>query len=89
VPTWREQGYDSVVSQWRGFIGPRGMTAPQIAYWEDAFKRFIETPEWKKELETNFWVADYRNSPGFRKLLDEDNVELTRFLDDLGLVKKK
>jgi hypothetical protein len=34
-------------------------------------------------------VADYRNSPGFRKLLDEDNAELTRFLDDLGLVKKK
>ena len=89
VPTWREQGYDSVVSQWRGFIGPRGMTAPQIAYWEDAFKRFIETPEWKKELETNFWVADYRNHPAFRKLLDEDNAELTRFLDDLGLVKKK
>jgi putative tricarboxylic transport membrane protein len=89
VPTWREQGYDAVVPQWRGFIGPRGMTAPQIAYWEDAFKRFIETPEWKKELETNFWVADYRNSPGFRKILDEDNVELTKFLDDLGLVKKK
>lgn len=89
VPTWREQGYDSVVSQWRGFVGPRGLTAPQIAYWEDTFRRFLESPEWKKELETNFWVADYRNGAGFRKILDEDNAELTKFLDDLGLVKKK
>ena len=89
VPTWREQGYDAVVPQWRGFIGPRSMTPPQITYWEDAFRRFVESPEWKKELDTNFWVADYRNSPGFRKILDEDNVELTKFLDELGLVKKK
>ena len=89
VPTWREQGYDVVFSNWRLMVGPRGMTAPQIAYWEDSFRRFNETPEWKKELETNLWVADYRNGQGFRKLLDEDNVELTRFLDELGLVKKK
>jgi putative tricarboxylic transport membrane protein len=88
VPTWREQGYDSVVSQWRGFIGPRGLTAPQIAYWEDAFRRFLDSPEWKKELEKNFWQADYRNGAGFRKVLDEDNAELGKFLDALGLVKK-
>jgi tripartite-type tricarboxylate transporter receptor subunit TctC len=31
VPTWREQGYDAVVPQWRGFIGPRGLTAPVFA----------------------------------------------------------
>jgi putative tricarboxylic transport membrane protein len=49
----------------------------------------LETPEWKKELDTNFWQADYRNGAGFRKILDEDNAELTRFLDDIGLVAKK
>ena len=89
VPTWREQGYDSVVSQWRGFVGPKDMTAAQIAYWEQAFHRFLESPEWKKELDTNFWQADFRNAAGFRKVLDEDNVELSKFLNELGLVKKK
>ncbi len=89
VPTWREQGYDSVVSQWRGFVGPKGMTAAQIAYWEQAFRRLMDSPEWRKELDANFWQADFRNSAGFRKVLDEDNVELSRFMDELGLVKKK
>ena len=89
VPTWREQGYDAVVSQWRGFVGPKDMTASQIAYWEQAFRRLLDSPEWKKELDTNFWQADFRDSAGFRKVLDEDNAELTRFLDDIGLVKKK
>ena len=87
VPTWREQGQDAVVSQWRGFIGPRGLTAAQIAYWEQTFRRFVESPEWKKELEANFWQADFRDSVGFRKILDEDNVELSKFLENLGLAK--
>ena len=89
VPAWREQGYDAVVSQWRGFVGPKDMTASQIAYWEQAFRRLLDSPEWKKELDTNFWQADFRDSAGFRKVLDEDNAELTRFLGDIGLVKKK
>ena len=89
VPTWREQGYDAVVSQWRGFVGPKDMTAAQIAYWEQAFRRLLDSPEWKKELDTNFWQADFRDSAGFRNVLDEDNAELTRFLNDIGLVKKK
>jgi putative tricarboxylic transport membrane protein len=89
VPTWREQGLDSVVSQWRGFVGPKDLTPEQVSYWEQAFGRFLESPEWKKELEHNFWQADYRNGAGFRKVLDEENVELAKFLDDLGLVKKK
>jgi putative tricarboxylic transport membrane protein len=89
VPTWREQGQDAVVSQWRGFVGPRDLTAPQIQYWEQVFRRFNESPEWKKELEANFWQADFRDGAGFRKMLDEDNAELTRFLDELGLTKKK
>ncbi|MBI3917081.1 MAG: tripartite tricarboxylate transporter substrate binding protein [Betaproteobacteria bacterium] len=89
VPTWREQGYDAVVSQWRGFVGPKDLTAAQVGYWEQAFRRFLESPEWKKELDTNFWQADFRNGAGFRKVLDEDNVELSKFLNELGLVKKK
>jgi tripartite-type tricarboxylate transporter receptor subunit TctC len=36
VPTWKEQGYDAVIEQWRIFIGPKAMTPGQIRDHEDA-----------------------------------------------------
>jgi putative tricarboxylic transport membrane protein len=43
VPTWREQGVDAVFSNWRGIIGPKGMTPEQIQYWDDVFAKTMET----------------------------------------------
>jgi putative tricarboxylic transport membrane protein len=87
VPTWREQGYDAVVSNWRGLWGPKGMTDAQIAYWEEAMRRMVESHEWKKELETNFWQSEYLRSGDARKYLDRDYVQARAFLADLGLAK--
>jgi putative tricarboxylic transport membrane protein len=87
VPTWREQGYDVIVSNWRSMVGPRGMTEAQVAYWEQAFKRFVESDEWKKELETNFWASEYMRSAETRKYLDQDNAQVRAFLVELGLAK--
>jgi len=87
VPTWREQGYDAAVSNWRAMVGPRGMTPAQVAYWEQALLRFVETDEWKKELEKNFWRSEYLRSAEMRKYLDQDNEQVKAFLAELGLAK--
>lgn len=87
VPTWREQGYDAVVSNWRAMVGPKGITPPQIAYWEQAMSRFVESEAWKKELENNFWRSEYMRSAETRKYLDQDNAEAKAFLVELGLAK--
>lgn len=87
VPTWREQGYDAVVSNWRAMVGPKGMTPSQIAYWEQALLRFVESEEWKKELANNFWRGEYMRSADMRKYLDQDNEQVKVFLAELGLAK--
>jgi putative tricarboxylic transport membrane protein len=87
VPTWREHGFDAVVSNWRAIMGPKGLTAAQIAYWEQAFQRFVDSEEWKKELDTNFWRSEYLRSIETRKYLDQDNAQAKAFLGELGLVK--
>jgi putative tricarboxylic transport membrane protein len=87
VPTWREQGYDVVVSNWRSVFGPRGMTEAQIAYWEQSLKRFVESDEWKKELETNFWRSEYMRSAEARQYIEQDNAQVRAFLTELGLAK--
>lgn len=87
VPTWREQGHDVIVSNWRSMVGPRGMTEAQIVYWEQIFRRFVESDEWKKELETNFWTSEYMRSADTRKYMEQDNVQVRAFLAELGLAK--
>ena len=87
VPTWKEQGYDAVVEQWRVLVGPKAMTAGQIAYWESVFRRIMDAEEWKSELETNFWKANYQTSAETRNFLARDHDEAKAFLTELGLAK--
>ncbi|MEQ1776613.1 MAG: tripartite tricarboxylate transporter substrate binding protein, partial [Burkholderiales bacterium] len=87
IPTWREQGVDAVVSNWRTIVGPKGMTAAQVAFWEEALKRFTESAEWKKEVEANFWVSEFMNRAETMKFLEREHAALRTFLIDLGLAK--
>jgi len=87
VPTWREQGVDVVVSNWRNITGPKGLSDAHVAYWEEAFRRLVESDEWKKELEANFWTSEFMRSPATRKFLERENAEVRSFLVELGLAK--
>ncbi len=87
VPTWREQGVDAVVSQWRIFVGPKAMTAEQVAYWEDVMRRMMDAEDWKNELESNSWTANFQTSAETRKFLARDYEDAKAFLAELGLAK--
>ena len=85
VPTWREQGVDTVVSNWRSVVGPKNMTPPQIAYWESAIQRAMQTPEWKKDVDSINAVSEFMGSADFRKYMDADYAQLKAFLTELDL----
>ncbi len=88
VPTWKELGIAGTFNTWRGVWGPKGMTADQIAFWDDALERISRDPQWKENLAANLWENDYRNSRDTLKYLDALHVELRDVLKDLGLAKK-
>lgn len=87
VPTWKEQGADAVVSNWRGLIGPPGMSAAQTAYWDNALKQLTQTDAWKQELDKNSWDNEYRPAAETKKFMDAEYGELKAFLMELELVK--
>ena len=87
VPTWKEQGADTIVSQWRILIGPKGMTAPQIAYWEQVMRRMMEAEDWKKEIAENFWNTNFQTGADSRKFLARDHEDAKAFLTELGLAR--
>ena len=87
--TMKEQGYDAVFFTWRGFMGPRGMKAPEIAYWDSVFAKLAVSEEWRKDTEQQFWNADYLLSAETRKHLDREFALLSGILTDLGLAKQE
>jgi putative tricarboxylic transport membrane protein len=87
VPTWKEQGVDSVYANWRGVVGPKGITAAQVAYWDGIFARLAQMPEWREELVRLLQDPVYLNSRETKAYLDSQHQELRAVLVDLGLAK--
>lgn len=88
IPTWREQGADVVVSNWRGVFGPKGMTAAQVAYWENVFQKLVETPEWKAEMVRLNGLSEFMGAARLAKYMEQDYAEIKAFLVALELAKK-
>ncbi|MDB5772239.1 MAG: tctC6 [Burkholderia sp.] len=87
VPTWKEQGVDLVFGNWRAIMGPKGLTPEQVNVWEGVLRKVTESPEWKKDLETNFWSDDFTTGEQFKKDLAQDYAAMKAVLTELGLTK--
>jgi putative tricarboxylic transport membrane protein len=87
IPTWREQGFNIVVANWRPVVGPKGLSQAQISFWEETFAKVTRTDEWKAEVESGGGVRHYMNSRDLKKYLEAQNAEFKAILSDLSLAK--
>ena len=88
VPTFKEQGYDVVFDLPRSVMGPRGLTAEQVSFWDGVFQRLVKTDAWRQAVEKNQWADDYMNSVDLGKSLKEQYDILKDMLTELGMVKQ-
>lgn len=88
IPTFREQGFDAVYSSWRGFIGPKGLTPAQMAFWDQAFTKVVQAEDWKKDLQDNVWAEDFLGSKEVPKFLESEEKLIGKMLSDLGFLSK-
>ena len=87
TPTWKEQGADVQITNWRMAAGPKGMGAAQVGYWEAAFARLVQTEEWKKDLEQNLFENTYMNSADSRNYIRAQYDQFKSALSEVGLAK--
>ncbi len=88
VPTMREQGIDATgISNWRGIFGAKGITPAQIAFWEDAVGKAVNTDDWKKQLDTNNLASRFMRGREFAKYLEAEYSSTRATMADAGLVK--
>ena len=87
VPTWKDAGANVVLSNWRTIVGPRGMTQPQVTYWENVLARVVQSDEWKQMLERDSLENDFLKSAETRNQLKVEQEELKTIMAELGLVR--
>ena len=86
-PTWPELGYKGVFENWRGVIGTKGMTSDQTGFWENVFRRIVESGEFRKLAEKNQWDANFKTAAETRKFMESQYGELKEVMTFLGLAK--
>jgi putative tricarboxylic transport membrane protein len=86
-PTFREQGINAVYAAFRGFVGPPGLTAPQRAFWDNAFSTIVKSEEWKQAEIKHGWAGGHLDSAATRKFLDGEFDLLKTMLAELGVTK--
>ncbi len=87
APTWMEQGIKVVSSNWRSVVGPQGMSAAQVHYWDNVFAKLTQQDDWKKDVAASHFANTYLNGADTRKLMEVQFVELSAALRGLGLAK--
>ena len=87
VPTFRNQGNDVVMGNWTAIMGPKGLSAAQVAFWEQLLERTFNHPLWKNMLEADALEADFRKSQPTREMMLRDYESERRMLAELGMVK--
>lgn len=88
VPSTKELGVNTTISNWRVMIGPRGMTPQQTAYWENVFARVVETDDWKNMLVKDSLTGDFLRSAEARAQINVEHETLKSVMTELGLVKQ-
>jgi len=86
-PTWREQGAEVDFSNYRGMIGPKGLSAGQVAYWEGVLAALDRDESWRAHLEKTQLDRQLMTGRETVQYQDELDRKLRLILGELGLLK--
>ena len=85
VPTFKEQGVDAVMANWRGLAAAPGVEGEELTELMEIVDEYRQTDEWKDSLERNSWTDSYMVGDEFEAFL-EDEIERTQeIVEGLGL----
>ncbi len=87
LPTFKEQGVNVEIYNWRGVYGAPGITAEQRKTLIDAVVKATEHPSWKEALKKNDWGPFLLTGDEFGRFVDAESTRLGGMLRDIGVIK--
>jgi putative tricarboxylic transport membrane protein len=87
VPTFKEQGIDLVLTNWRSVVAAPGITPEQRTTFDQLMERTVKSKAWQEQLKQRGWDDAFLPSNAFQTFLQEEIVRVGGVLKSLGLVK--
>jgi putative tricarboxylic transport membrane protein len=87
IPTFKEQGVDLALSNWRGVVAPPGITGEQRQALTALMDRLHASQDWKDTLAKYNWTDMYQSGPAFEAFLTEEIARTRLVLESIGLVR--
>lgn len=87
LPTAKEQGYNVVVTKFRGIAGPKGVSDEVAKAWEDALKKALDSPAYKASYTKENLIPTLMGREAARKFTAQFATDVTASLKELGVIK--
>jgi putative tricarboxylic transport membrane protein len=87
APTLKESGVNVVIGNWRGLVGPPGMSSGGRTSMIGMLDKMHPSKAWQETLKKQGWDDAYLSGEAFGGFLKEENVRIAAVLKEVGLVK--
>lgn len=87
APTLKESGFDVELTNWRGVVAPKGISADTTKRLVTLVTQMHDSPAWKDALEKNGWQDTFLAGDEFASFMTKEISTTEGVLKDLGLVK--
>jgi putative tricarboxylic transport membrane protein len=87
TPTFKEQGIDLVLTNWRSVFGAPGINDAQKKALGDLVEKLVKSAAWKDILKQKGWDDAYIAGDEFAKFLANEQTRVTSVMKTVGLVK--
>jgi putative tricarboxylic transport membrane protein len=87
LPTAKEQGFNVVVTKFRGLAAPKGMSDELAKAWEEALKKALADPAYKAAYTKENLIPALMGREAARKFTDQFVQDATASLKELGVIK--
>lgn len=88
VPTYTEQGFPYLRSQWFALVGPKGMPEEAVQKISTAVEDIVAAPERRELLAKFYFDPAYQNPQELRGQIETEIEELRPVLKEAGLAKE-
>ena len=85
IPTFREQGVDVELENWRSLVAPPGISPVDRERLEKAVDAMVRSAEWREALQRYRWIDRYLTGGEFTRFAQAEDQRVRAILTKLGL----